>query len=162
MKKYRMLLAAMLAVLTLAGCRSEPAWQTKPTNTGATSTVTTAEDYVPLPAPENSVTVTTDYGNLYYQDQWIEFMSVHQGMDGNVLTVSFFGKVEEQQYPLFRLLIGDRPGEPVGMITDATGVKRSVYLEMMDWGDISQLSSTHQNRLFALKEEINYIIDKLA
>lgn len=124
-----------------------------------TSTTTKPQD--PDTVPAYSVCVSTIYGDLYYQDQWMDFMVVEQTPGADALTVMFQAKLNEQTFDLFVLTIGEHTGSPVGQITDASGVKREVYVQLCDLGDISHLSAGEQNRLYAMQEEINFVIENM-
>lgn len=117
---------------------------------------------VPQPTvPQNCIVVSTAFGNLQYQDQWIEFMRVEQHAEGDNLRVAFSAEINNVRYGLFDLLIGDMDGTPVGKLTDAEGVQRNVYIHMMEIVETSALTESEQNRLFAMQEDINYIIENL-
>lgn len=117
---------------------------------------------VPQPTvPQNCVVVSTAFGNLQYQDQWIEFMRVEQHAEGDNLRVTFSAEINRVRYGLFELLIGDMDGTPAGKITDAEGVQRNVYIHMMEIVETSALTDSEQNRLFAMQEDINYIIENM-
>lgn len=117
---------------------------------------------VPQPTvPQNCIVVSTAFGNLQYQDQWIEFMRVEQHAEGDNLRVTFYAEINSVRYGLFELLIGDEDGTPAGQITDSEGVRRNVYIHMMEIVETSALTDAEQNRLFAMQEDINYIIENM-
>ena len=117
---------------------------------------------VPQPTvPQNCVVVSTAYGNFQYQDQWIEFMRVEQHAEGNNLRVSFSADINNVRYALFELLIGEMDGNPIGKITDADGAQRNVYVYMMEIEPSAALTESELNRLYAMQEDINYIIDNM-
>ncbi len=173
MKKIAAALAAIVLGLALAGCQADPV-QTTPANTTdpvpeATTLADMAQETTPgttpestyPPAPIHSIAVDTEYGQLFFQDQWLEFMHIEQRMEADALTVTFYGTVEGQRYPLFCFTIGGDGGEPLGTLTDLSGKQRPVYAKMLDLGDTSQLSQSHQNRLYAMKEDINFVLENL-
>lgn len=117
---------------------------------------------VPQPTvPQNCVVVSTPYGNFQYQDQWIEFMRVEQHAEGSNLRVTFYAEINSVRYGLFELLIGEMEGNPVGKVTDAEGAQRNVYVRMMEIEPSAALTDAEQNRLYAMQEDINYIIENM-
>lgn len=122
---------------------------------------TEAPTEVPTEPDDGRVRVHTKYGKLYYQDQWADFMRTVQTEEGKNLVVSFVAEFDGVKYPLFHLTIGEYDGDPIGQLTDAQGVKRNVFVTMEEIGELSQLTEGEQNRLFAMQEEINFIIENL-
>lgn len=176
--------SCLLLLATLAGCNTEtpPATDdpahtqgpeatvttgtpdvTQPDTTNPSSTeppATTTPEVVPDPTIPGTILVKTRYGCLYYQDQWEEFMQVVRTGEGDGVVVYFIAKFEDKSFPLFSLRIGEFEGDPVGQITDADGVKHDVFIAMEEI-DVSGLTEGEQNRLFAMQEEINFIIENL-
>ena len=167
-----LVLISLFLMTALAGCAGEEqqptiatvaqAEQTEPTEPAAEETEAAApaatEEVVLDP---NVVVVSTPYGNLYYQEQWAEFMKVVQLTEGEKLTVSFSAEINGMDYPLFLLEIGEAAGDPVGTLTDAQGVQRNVYLTVEENMEHTQLPQDEQNRLYAMQEEINYVLENL-
>ena len=168
MRKSIMAGAACMVLLTtlLAGCGSK-AEQTVPSETEqvqqtqAVEETTVATEAVQETVPPDCVVVSTPYGNLQYQDQWLEFMAVDQVRNGDDLVVTFSALVNDVKYPLFELTIGAGDGDAAGQITDANGVRRDVYVHMMEIVNTSALTDSEQNRIFAMQEDINYVIENL-
>ena len=160
-------LSALALTAMLAGCGAKTQETTPETTaaveTEAMQTETAATEYVPETVPADCVVVKTPYGNLQYQDQWYEFMLVEQVQDGENLTVTFVANFENGQYPLFALIIGTLEDvEPAAQITDAGGVKRNVYVRMLEIEESGVLTDTEQNRVYAMQEDINYVIENIA
>ena len=162
------ILAGVVSVLTLgmllAGCggqKEAPTDTTEAVVTEAAIETTAATEAVQETVPPNCVIVSTPYGNLQYQDQWHEFMYVEQVQDGENVVVTFSAKFENGQYPLFALTIGSMGEEPAAMITDAAGVQRGVYVQMMEILESDTLTDTEQNRVYAMQEDINYVIENI-
>lgn len=140
--------------------------ETEPTQTqDETEPTEIPEETEPTEIPEETVyggvTVRTKFGNLYYQDQWSDFMRVAQIETDSGLVVLFQAEFDDVYYPLFRLIIGSGEGDPVGQLTDANGVARDVFVIMEEIDDLSELTEGEQNRLFAMQEDINFIIENL-
>lgn len=160
-------ISILMIAAILAGCGSkteekEPVETTQAQlqQTEAAET-TQATEAVQETVPLDCVVVSTPYGNLQYQDQWMEFMSVDQVNEGSNLVITFSAAVKDVKYPLFELTIGSCDGDPVAQITDANGVSRDVYVRMMEITTSSALTDAEQNRIFAMQEDINYVIDHL-
>ena len=110
---------------------------------------------------EYSVRVDTIYGSLYYQDQWVDYMTVEQSLEDGVLTVEFQARLDAKCYPLFTIVVGEQNGYSVGQITAEDGTKRGVSVAMLELGDLSGLSEGEIDRLYAMQEEINFVITNL-
>ena len=174
MKRYISVLVSCLLILSmLAGCgtEKEPVAEDNPTQEGtieatessemAEATEAIDEIEEPKEIKTNGIVVKTKYGNLYYQDQWEDFMQVMVSEDDTYITVAFAAEINGIQYSLFQLNIGEVEGEPIAWITDAQGEKRSVFVSMEEIGIIPELTEGEQNRLFAMQEEINFILENL-
>lgn len=167
----RRVLVCAVSILMLAavltGCGSKPEQVESTAVTEAQTQATEAEETtiateaVQETVPPDCVVVSTPYGNLQYQDQWMEFMSVDQVRNGDDLVVTFSALINDVKYPLFELTIGAGDGNAAGQITDANGVRRDVYVHMMEIVDTAALTDSEQNRIFAMQEDINYVIENL-
>ena len=154
----------LVLVAVLTGCGNEEVQpteavtvvQTEPT-VEETETAATEE----MMSDPNIITVKTPYGKLYYQEQWAEFMKVVQLTEGDALTVRFAADFNGMEYPLFTLNIGAGTGDMVGTITDAEGVQRDVFLCVEENMEYAELSEDEQNRLYAMQEEINFVLENL-
>ena len=150
------LLAVVAALNFMPGLGNAPSQdgnQTKLPNGASTTTQGAAMDYC--------VPVETVYGTLYYQDQWIDYMVVQQQQSGNTLTVKFQAQIADVVYSLFTLTIGEPTEAAIGKITDGSGTKRDVVASMDELGDLSELSEEEKNRLYAMQEDINFVIENL-
>ena len=65
------------------------------------------------------------------------------------------------QYPLFKVTIGEEDGSKIGELTDSAGTKRDVYLQLEEIQKDPNLNDSEQNRLYAMQEDLNYVIDHL-
>lgn len=154
-------LCAALIAVTLAGCGNRPVQeQPDPTEPQQIESVEATDAVDELVIPDH-VVVSTPYGNMRYSDQWAEFMKTEQQMDGDVLQVFFAAVINEVEYGLFTVTIGGSEGEPVCMMTDPAGVQRNVYVSVEEMVSISALTDDECNRLYAMQEEINYIIENI-
>lgn len=112
-------------------------------------------------AKEDCIVITTDFGTLYYPDQWTECVKINQSATENALTVSFDAVINDRQYPLFDVVIGQDDGMEVGQLTDNSGTKHTVYLHVDELQEDPDLTDGEQNRLYAMQEDLNYLIDNL-
>ena len=110
--------------------------------------------------PEDMV-IHTEYGDLYYPEQWSEYLKTEQNMDSDSLQVSFLAHLGEQDFPLFQVTIGESEDTEVGELTDDSGMKRTVYMKVTELEGADGLSETEQHRLYAMQEDLNYVIDHL-
>ena len=105
--------------------------------------------------------IKTKYGMLHYPDQWREFAKIEQSEEGDVVSVSFTAVINENEYPLFTVNIGGGDGSEVGKLTDAEGKERIVYINASEIKEEEALDANEQNRLYAMQEDINYVVDHL-
>lgn len=161
------LLAAAFAAL-LAACGGQDTPATDPTQTqSGTPVPTLGEPSVPgetdpTEPAKGDVIVHTDFGDLRYQEQWAQLMKVNRIASQDSVTVEFSTEIGETEYRLFQVTIGGNGGYPAGTITDAAGVTRNVYITMEEIVGSPALDETQLNRLYAMQEEINYILENLS
>ena len=107
------------------------------------------------------ITINTDYGDLYYPEQWNDYLVTEQVKEGESLIVSFSASINDVQYPMFKVTIGNSEEAEVGELTDSSGTKRTVYMSVAEIEKSDALSSDEQQRLYAMQEDLNYLIDNL-
>ena len=134
---------AMLFALLLNGCEK--------TEKGTENQVNNANDII----------ISTQYGDLYYPDQWTEFVKTEQKSENDVVVVSFGAEINSKVYPLFEVMIGGEGANSVGTLTDSAGTKHDVYLQLEEIQEDPNLNDGEQNRLYAMQEDLNYLIDNL-
>ncbi|MDO4621287.1 MAG: hypothetical protein Q4B09_11795, partial [Lachnospiraceae bacterium] len=129
-------------------------------------TVTAAPTETPAPAeqePENSVEyaikISTSYGDLYYPDQWEDYIKTEQTREGNILVVSFSAEIKGRTFRMFDARIGDN--DAIGTLTGPDGKTRNVGFASYETENAEGLSADEQNRLNAMSEDINFVIDHL-
>lgn len=110
---------------------------------------------------EDLMSVETEYGNLLFPAEWKETLITEETNEEDFLTVIFSTKAVEQPYTLFRIMINDEEGDSVGRITDKTGITRNVFVEVSELPDLSGLGEEDQNRLYAMQESLNVLIENL-
>lgn len=109
----------------------------------------------------DTMEIETEYGTLYYPEQWKDSVEVEQTEKDDTLHVAFQVKIDEKNYTLFEIIIGKGDGEPVGTIQDADGKMHDVYVNTEEKEDLKNLSEEEQNRFYAMKEGINQVLDHL-
>ena len=105
--------------------------------------------------------IQTEYGDLYYPGQWEENLKIEQTMDNDSLQVSFSAHLGDKDYLMFQVTIGSSEDTEVGELTDSSGTKRTVYMKLTELESMEQLSETEQHQLYAMQEDLNYVIDHL-
>lgn len=174
--KVTLALLLLLAAAMLAGCgvmNTEPT--VLPTEDGPAETAALPEDTTGAePVQETAVTeasspeetesppvpVETPYGTLYYQARWEGTMLTQQTQTGDALCVSFLAELEGVQYPLFSVTIGGAEAN-AGSIADSEGTLRNVFAAMEELGDLSALTDAQRDILYAMQEEINFVVNKI-
>ena len=165
MKKVRSIIgmAAIVSALVLTGCgNSAPAGDTANNTTQAeTESVQTEQAQEAQDAAAEDMAIETKYGTLHYNDQWREYIKIDQAEEGDVVSVSFTAVINKKEYPLFVVNIGGGDGSEVGKLTDRDGKERIVYINASESKEEEDLEANEQNRLYAMQEDINYVIDHL-
>jgi hypothetical protein len=171
-RKTAAMVCLLMMTALLTGCADRNPQQTVPptesTHAPAVQTLppmeipeeTTAESTAAPETEPQPIPVETPYGTLYYQPQWEGLLLTEQTMTDDVLCVTFLTRIGEQEYQLFRISIGV-PEANAGTICDREGNRRNVQVSMEELGDLSALTDDQKNMLYALQEEINFVIDKL-
>lgn len=155
MKKRNIALLALLAlVLLLVACgnQGESSGEAMDTTTIAQHNRPEGTDYI---------VVETLYGELYYQAQWDELLLVEQKKEDDILRVNFTAMIRKEKYLLFSLSIGEKVEANIGYIVDAQGRRRGVSAEVYSISENNTLSDSEANRLYAMQEEINFIMQYL-
>ncbi len=106
--------------------------------------------------------ISTDYGDLLYPEMWGDSLVTNQRQEGDGLAVEFTAKLDDgRSFELFQITIDTGVGEVVGEIADADGVKHTVYLVVKELETEADLTEEELNRLYAMQEDLNYLIDNL-
>ncbi len=115
----------------------------------------------PVQEAPTDIVIETEFGVLHYPEQWQEFVNVQQERQGEGITVLFTAQINGTEYPLFDAVIGNGEGVQVGDLTDADGRQRPVFIRMTGLEEDPDLAENEQNRLYAMQEDLNYLIDHL-
>ena len=175
MRRILALLLCIAMVCVLFACGNDAGQDADPQQTdGAgsqdpTGDATVNENPVEDPSEEETtrpedlppIAVETAYGTLYFQGQWEEFMVVEQVETENGVTVNFSAAFNGNTYPLFVFCIGEGEGVLVGTVTDNAGNTYDVFASMMELEISDDLTDVETNRLYAMQEDINFVIDNL-
>lgn len=151
-KKLAMVLCILLLCLMSVGCGKGKDDGNQPTNTPPEG---------PVQEERADVVIETEFGSLHYPEQWSEFIKTRQDKQDERIKVEFLAQLSDKEYPLFNAVIGDGDGVKVGEVTDAAGQQRPVYIEMTELEKDPDLAENEQNRLYAMQEDLNYLIDHL-
>ena len=120
------------------------------------------EGAVPTDPSEDSMVIETEFGDLYYPAQWSEYVVTSQEASGDSLSVEFAARIGEGEYPMFKVTIGDSEDTEVGELTDDSGTARPVHMSVYELEEAPELSEEEQQRVVAMQEDLNYVIDHLA
>lgn len=174
MKKKRETVLAVLCAMSIgfsvAGCASTVKETNVPENSAlARSSESTSEQEgasasvsQETPDPhEYDTVIETNYGNLYFPDQWQEFLDTNQTEGDGAIAVSFSANINDKEYSLFTITIGSEEDNPAGTLTASDGTQRNVYVQIEELPVDDALSELEQNRLYAMQEDINYLLDSL-
>ena len=88
-------------------------------------------------------------------------METEQNVTDDAVEVSFYAQINDMNYTLFYVTIGPGEGTCVGELTGPDGVKREVFVRSNEMEEVPELSESERNRLYAMQEDINYIIENL-
>lgn len=102
----------------------------------------------------------TNFGKLYYPEKWSD-MEVETKMLDNGEDINFSVTIDDQKYELFQINIGGGEGQLVGKITDSDGKQRDVFVVMSVLEKISDLPEETQDKLYAMQESVNTIVENL-
>ena len=80
---------------------------------------------------------------------------------GEIDYVIFAATVNGQEYDLFKVMICDAEGDSVGTVTDDAGQTRSVFVDVSELSDLSDLSKEEQDQLYTMQEAVNVLIENL-
>lgn len=160
MKRKRIIcfVCAVVTAFLISGCSENNHLDTDSNQQKGQSTQEEAQSGNKI---EDYIVINTDFGNLYYPDQWTEFIKIGQATSENTIEVSFDAVINDIQYPLFRVVIGEDDGTKVGELTDDSGETHGVYMHTEEIQEDPNLTEDEQNRLYAMQEDLNYLIDHL-
>lgn len=161
-KSMKCLISLILLCVLLAGCSAGETGSSgkQHEGTAAKHTAGSVESAPTVEELEESK-IETAYGTLYYPKQWEEYVTTEQQENGDTIVVSFVATLHNTSYRLFEVTIGGTEGAAAGELTDNGGTKRTVYMQVDELEGDPALTATEQNRLYAMQEDLNYLIDHL-
>ena len=160
MKKIILLLLTAVLAFSAAACAGQ-------TGSGDAGTGQTdadreeEEEALAIPAQEEGwEKISTPYGEIRYPAALYEDLTREEGMENDVYRMKFITACEGQHYDLFTLYFGGEAGDAtyLGKITGADGSENDVYVLPYDLGDLSQLDSADQDRIYAMQEALNEVL----
>lgn len=107
------------------------------------------------------MTVETQYGTLSYPEKWKDSLITSESVADGIDSIIFAATVNGQEYELFKILICDAEGDSVGTVTDDAGQTRSVFVDVPELTDLSDLREEEQDQLYAMQEAVNVLIENL-
>ena len=164
MRKTLAWILCLLCLITATGCGQKPAQETPQTTQLPAETVPAPVQTAPVQtvpvetAPRYDVVVSTVYGDICYHEQWAEHMRVDLREENGFMNVCFLAEFNGIKYPLFDLIIGVSEEESVAMLTGPDGVARGVGVNFIELGEYPELAEDQQNQLYAMQEDINFVI----
>lgn len=156
------LVSSILLCVLLAGCSAGESGSSDKQQEGiAVEHTAGSVESAPTVEELEESKIETAYGTLYYPKQWEEYVTTEQQENGDTIVVSFVATLHNTSYRLFEVTIGGTEGAAAGELTDNGGTKRTVYMQVYELEGDSELTATERNRLYAMQEDLNYLIDHL-
>lgn len=98
---------------------------------------------------------------LYYPAKWKEQVRI-ETVEGNAYRVEFYGQVEgKEEQHLFDIAFGGEEGYTLGHLTTRADNRVAVNIISYDFEPSEDWQDAEANTIYAMQEDINYIIDKL-
>ena len=105
--------------------------------------------------------IETPHCTLYYPAKWKEQVRI-ETVEGNAFRVEFYGQVEgKEEQHLFDIAFGGEEGYTLGHLITKDDSKIAVNIVSYDFAPGEGWQDAEANIIYAMQEDINYIIDKL-
>ena len=154
-RKWSVMLLVICSIVSLfAGCGKKTPEST------ADPAVNQSESMPPEEEFEDTTTlseINTGFGTLYIPQKYEQLLKAEVDSD----TIKFITEQDGKTYTLFDLRIGKEVGQLAGTLTDKRGTSRNVYVTVYELGDISELAQDKQDKLYAMKEAVNVVVENL-
>lgn len=162
MKKFLLTaVCALILVSCLTGCGQQKV-DAQPTAQPAAQTDSPADvQQTEEPLDPELVPVETKFGTLYYNEQWSEFMKTEIEETDNSVEVRFIANINKTDFPLFTVSVGSGSGAESGKLTGPDGVQREVLVLLQEVDPGNALTEDQINRLYAMQEDVNFVLDHL-
>lgn len=162
MKKFMATAIAIFFCLSLAACNSGSNMPSGQKTSSASNSSTLQPENTDASGEENKLmTVETQYGTLSYPEKWKDSLITSESVADGIDSIIFAATVNGQEYELFKILICDAEGDSVGTVTDDAGQTRSVFVDVPELTDLSDLREEEQDQLYAMQEAVNVLIENL-
>lgn len=110
---------------------------------------------------DSDLVIRTDYGDLHYPGCWQEYADIQQKKVGESIAVTFKTEADGKMYELFKVVIGSDSGSAIGCLTDKKGIQHNVYLYVEEIAADKVTDKDELSRLYAMQEDLNYLIEHL-
>ncbi|MCH5182948.1 MAG: hypothetical protein J1E00_02110 [Oscillospiraceae bacterium] len=111
-------------------------------------------------AVEGAIAIDTGYGRLFFPEQWTELLRTEREVGEGYVKITFSAALDGTVYPLFEIAVGDYDGgSHIGSLTDGNGVARNVRMELISLRDVTDLPEDELDWLYAMQEDVNYLIN---
>ena len=156
------MLAVMLALLILSGCRNKtPAQDAVQTTEATEPSIANGVEFAPEGNP--GIAVETPYLTLYYPEEWQNIVTAEKTETEKGLKLTFRTTVAETEEVLFSLIFSDsetKEGYPLGVLKQSDRKKVHVYSVMNE--QIPENWSEEEIRQFgSMQERVNDLIMQL-
>ena len=155
----------LLCLMTVTGCGQNGGQEPSaaPTEASVAETAPAPAETAPAEtAPRlDVVVVSTVFGDICYQEQWSEHMRVDMQTSEGLLSVNFLAEFNGLKYPLFDVVIGVGEEEAVTHMTGPDGNVRGVGVNFMELDEYPELTEDQENQLYAMQEDINFVIESI-
>ena len=168
-KKFKPIvwMAALGLAVLLCACNTKPDDMTSDASTlGHEQTMSFSMETNNLETdPESNqllykdIQVETARGTLLYPGEWGDRIAISCQENEEQCLVTFKAKTEEDPILLFRVVIDANEENAVGAITK-DGLRSFVHLEMEEL-EQAGLSEKELDQLYAMQEDVNYLLENL-
>lgn len=156
-----LLLLIIVVSLMLCGCGKKESAQVT-----TESKLEETEPTIVMTAPvfPEAVCFENHYCNLYFPIEWEENVGTIDETLDNGLRVTFVGKAEKKESPLFSLRFeeGENDGSALGSVVSPEGTQAWVYLEIIEFFPDETWAGEEVDVIYAMQECMNYVLKTLA
>lgn len=109
---------------------------------------------------EEDIAVQTPYGQLKYPAKWKGLVRAEQKTD-DVFSVSYWGNINDKEYPLFTIIFGCTEDMSIGTIVDDNGRTVCVGIKLADPPIEDTITQENKAMFYEMQEDANYLISML-
>ena len=112
--------------------------------------------------PDNGIEINTPYGVFYYPEIWGNDIRVEESEKGEY-NVTLYGKVDKMEEKLFTIFFekNNVSGYLFGTLSVENTEKVNVSIEMTEFIPDENCSDDNIDKIYAMQEDVNYIIEQL-